>query len=133
MEKLAKPEYLGWFDTVQGKIGEETGNISSDEIMFRQKVKSFEDDILRLRSGAAISANEFERIQKFVMNLRQSHKTFKAKLNSIRDEINSIKETTIADLEMQGYGFKNNETESVEDIQRQLDEIEEKIRKAGGE
>jgi hypothetical protein len=114
--ELFKPEYVGkpFIDKFKGefakaaKMGKDMapgylagamreffGNASPEEIEFRKIVLEMGDDVLRARSGAAISEREYDRIAGFIANLSDEPTTFKTAMGRIVKESTALMESTV--------------------------------------
>ena len=90
-------------DTVGVKIGR-TDEKATKEATFRQVTKNISDTLLRLRSGAQINEQEYQRLLKLVPHANLPDHVFRARLKSLSTAIdNSIK---IRQGSLKESGFK---------------------------
>jgi hypothetical protein len=84
-EKLGKDYAPG---ALAGAMREFFGNASPEEVEFRRSILEMADDVLRARSGAAISESEYKRVTGFLAQLSDEPTTFKAAMERV------VKDTT---------------------------------------
>lgn len=82
----ANPRYVG---VGQNTLGGITQMFSDEEAAFRAQVENMKDSLLRMRSGAAITESEYQRLSSFVPNLNAltSETEFKGKLKQFKTEL----------------------------------------------
>jgi hypothetical protein len=94
-------DYVGPIRNIQKGVQEKyTGELGSEENEFRQLVKELSDDLLRLRSGAQINEQEYQRMLGFLP-------TTNLPANTFRDRLNSVKKTMIGKFESRGVKSEN--------------------------
>jgi hypothetical protein len=89
--EFAKAEKLGKDYTpgaLAGAMREFFGNATPEEVEFRRSILEMADDVLRARSGAAISESEYKRVTGFLAQLSDEPTTFKAAMERV------VKDTT---------------------------------------
>jgi hypothetical protein len=74
---------LGW-------LGEKTGQLSAEETAFRSYVAKLQDDLLRAKSGAAITENEYERMRSFLPDPSQNPEQFRSQLEIFTDQYQQL-------------------------------------------
>ena len=84
-------DYTGQFAGRWGAVKQWTGNASQREVVFRRVVNDMKDQLLRARSGAAITQSEYERLSNLVPNLTDPPTTFQAKLLGFRRGLDQSK------------------------------------------
>lgn len=98
----------GFVGPLQGPIGklkQITGlGAKEKEVIFRQVVKSIGDEILRLRSGAAINENEAKRLKEFIPQLESPDAVFLGQLKSLETEFDKI--ITLRQTALTESGFR---------------------------
>lgn len=82
VQKNHKPEFTGPLEGgVRGKFRDLTGiGANAEEVDFRSQLSSFENRLLRLRSGAAVTPQEYERIKKELPQASDPDNVFPTKL-----------------------------------------------------
>jgi hypothetical protein len=80
-----------------------TESPTSDQIIFRQITQMIGDDLVRLRSGAAISIPEYDRLMKMMPDPNLPPKTFKAKLEGLQRAFSRMVEAKQRILRETGY------------------------------
>ena len=90
---LHDPKFTGRVQGLAGAAKELTGvGVKEKEVMFRQVVKDISDTLLRLRSGAQINEQEYNRMLKLVPQANLPDDVFKGRLKSLETSIdNAIK------------------------------------------
>lgn len=96
MEEIFKPEYVGQISGRAGAVREFTGQISDEEVEMRQIVQDVKDTLLRARSGAAITVQEYNRLSKIVPNITDQPNVFKAKLRRFRRNLERLRSAKLA-------------------------------------
>ena len=86
------PGYVGQFEGRWGAVKEWTGNAGQREVVFRRVVADMKDQLLRARSGAAITQQEYERLATMVPNITDNEETFKGKLLGFRRAMDQSKQ-----------------------------------------
>lgn len=84
---LFDEKFVGPLAGRAGNITEWLGTIGEDESVFRSTVQRFQNELLKARSGAAVSEQEFERLKRETLDFSLNPKTYMAKLKSNRDFI----------------------------------------------
>lgn len=88
--ELFKPEYAGpvtqWTRWAKGM----TSGLPADETEFRSLVSNFENTLLKLRSGAAVTQQEFDRIKRELPQFGDPPKTFPIKLRVAREALENV-------------------------------------------
>jgi hypothetical protein len=87
IRNLYKPEYVGW---AQGPLGKMTSQFSSEETKFRRVTDSIKDTLLRMKSGAQINEQEYERLAKLTPTYNGSDENFLARLEGFETEVNTV-------------------------------------------
>ncbi|HYE89534.1 MAG TPA: hypothetical protein VEA38_00885 [Terriglobales bacterium] len=96
--EFAKAEKLGPNYTpgaLAGAMREFFGNATPEEVAFRRTVLELADDVLRARSGAAISETEYKRITGFLATLTDEPTTFKAAMERVVTETTDQMKTAV--------------------------------------
>ncbi len=86
-----------------GKLKETFGMLGDDETQFRRISANIADQLLRARSGAAITESEFTRMSKIVPQPTDSAPQFRAKLKDFRREMGNLYGTKLNLLKSAGY------------------------------
>lgn len=101
IEKSYDPKYVGRVQGVVGAVKELTGvKADKKESEFRQVTRDISDTLLRLRSGAQINEQEYQRMLKLVPTANLPEQVFEARLKSLRTAIKdsiSIRRGTMED------------------------------------
>ena len=91
---------------IQGRVGGiqsvTTGN-TPEEASFRASVSSLKNQLLKMRSGAAVTPSEFDRILTELPNESDPEENFLAKLQKTKENINLLKTTRMS---LQGDGAR---------------------------
>jgi hypothetical protein len=88
IEKSYDPKYVGRVQGVAGAAKELTGvGANKKESEFRQVTRDISDTLLRLRSGAQINEQEYQRMLKLVPTTNLPEQVFEARLKSLRTAI----------------------------------------------
>lgn len=99
IEEMFDGSYVG---PIQGRVGaakEATGiDTDTNESRFRQVTKDIGDTLLRLRSGAQINEQEYQRLLKVVPHANLPEDVFMARLKELRRAINQKMETRQGNL-----------------------------------
>jgi hypothetical protein len=94
IESLYDPAFVGFFDNIEAQISELTGiGANEKEIVFRRLVNDISDTILRLRSGAQINEQEYQRMLKLIPELGKSDEAFVGRLKGLKASIRSSIDT----------------------------------------
>jgi hypothetical protein len=88
---LFQPDYIGQWEGRWGAVKQWAGNASQREVVFRRIVHDMKDQLLRARSGAAITQQEYERLSQIVPNVTDADATFQAKLLGFRRALDQLK------------------------------------------
>lgn len=88
---LYKQEYVGPIRGRLGSVGELTGNITTDEVQLRRAVQDMKDTLLRARSGAAITQQEYSRLSELVPNLTDQPNVFEAKMQGFARSLEQLR------------------------------------------
>jgi len=107
IDDLYDPSYAG---PIEGRIkaGLETVTgvgVSERGISFRALVNELGDDLLRLKSGAQINEQEFQRLMKFLPNPNLPNKTFQSRLETFKTTMGSIIKTKEDALSASGFAI----------------------------
>ena len=97
MVTLFNRSYVGPIESRAGGIRSFTGFLlgkgqkdAEKEVIFRQIVKQLGDDLLRLRSGAQINEQEYQRMKGFLPKLTDPDWVFLSNLESVSDYIENL-------------------------------------------
>lgn len=102
--ELYNPEFVGRVQGPMGVVKEVTGagaNVAESE--FRQIVNDISDTLLRLRSGAQINEQEYQRLRKLVPTLNLPEAVFQARLRSLKTAIENSIRTRRGTMEQSGF------------------------------
>jgi hypothetical protein len=80
-----------------------TEKATSDEVIFRQMTDMIADNLLRMRSGAAINEQEYRRLKKLMPDYKQKKSTFKPKWEGLMRAIKHTIEGKKRALREAGY------------------------------
>jgi hypothetical protein len=86
IEAAYNPDFVGPARGRLGWLGEKTGQLSPEETAFRSYTERLKDDLLRARSGAAISEKEYERMLGFLPDPTQNPGQFQTQLRIFTDQ-----------------------------------------------
>jgi hypothetical protein len=92
---LFQPGYTGQWEGRWGAVKQWAGNASQREVVFRRIVQDMKDQLLRARSGAAITQSEYERLSQIVPNVTDADETFQAKLLGFRRALDQAKQSRL--------------------------------------
>jgi hypothetical protein len=92
---LFQPGYTGQWEGRWGAVKQWAGNASRREVVFRRIVQDMKDQLLRARSGAAITQQEYERLSQIVPNVTDADETFQAKLLGFRRALDQTKQSRL--------------------------------------
>lgn len=81
------PNFVGVYDSAVGAVKEKMGGISPKEARFRQIVAGLRNQILNIRSGAAVSPAEFDRIIEELPDPSTDEVTFIERVKKTRDNL----------------------------------------------
>lgn len=106
-QSLYKPEYVGGVmgafggkgsstGGVRGAVREATGNLTPDEVTFRQNTADIQDMLLRARSGAQINEQEYNRLTKIAPSLTDQPASYPGKLSNFLSELEKLKQNKIS-------------------------------------
>lgn len=85
--------YVGFFQGRIGGIESKTSGNTKQEASFRQAVSSLKNQLLKSRSGAAVTENEFERILTELPTENDPTENFLQKLRQTEENIKLLKQT----------------------------------------
>lgn len=89
---LWKPDFTSQVTGRTGAVREFTGDISTEEVQFRQKLKDVTDQLLRARSGAAITEGEYNRLAKMLPQPTDPPNVFQAKLEGFAEATQRLRD-----------------------------------------
>jgi len=92
---LYKPDYVGPIRGRTGTLGELTGNISTQEVQLRRSVADMKDTLLRARSGASITQQEYTRLRGLVPNITDQPTVFEGKMQGFARAIEQLREAKL--------------------------------------
>lgn len=92
---LFDPSYTGQFEGRWGAIKQWAGQTGQREVVFRRVVQDMKDQLLRARSGAAITQQEYERLSGLVPNVTDADTVFQAKLLGFRRALDQAKQARL--------------------------------------
>lgn len=87
---LMEDRFVGKVGGTGGAVREFTGQISDEEVEFRQIVADVKDSLLRARSGAAITESEYRRLSRITPNVTDMPRVFKAKLRRFKKNLRTV-------------------------------------------
>ena len=96
-------KYVG---PLRGRVGgaaEKLGWLKGDEKTFRSALAGFKNDLLKIRSGAAVTDNELKRISQELPDSVDSPKQFKAAFDRAVTQFRNAKNNYIMGLQKSGY------------------------------
>lgn len=78
-------KFVGPIEGRVGTVQQKLGTIGADAAVFREIVQRFMNELIKARSGSAVTDQEFERIKTETMDFSLNDKAYMAKLKSNRD------------------------------------------------
>lgn len=81
VKNLSDEKFVGQAKGRVGSFNQWLGTLGDEEATFRSAIAEFENELLKLRSGAAVTENEYKRFKKEVANTNVSPDQFLATLN----------------------------------------------------
>jgi len=98
MQELFQKDFVGKVTSVTAPIKAFTGQISEQQVSFRTAVSAYKNILIKLRSGTAVSAKEFKRLQGEAPNESDAAEVFVPKMKAAIRAINKAKATYFKNL-----------------------------------
>lgn len=89
---LYKADYVGPIRGRWGSVKGVTGDITTDEVQLRRSIEDMKDTLLRARSGAAITQQEYTRLSGLVPNVTDQPVVFEGKLEGFARAAEQLRE-----------------------------------------
>lgn len=103
-EQMYNPAFVGPVRGRMGALGQMTGiGVSNDEVDLRTLVASFRNQLLRLRSGAAVTPQEYERIKNELPDVNDPPQVFARKLAVAKDLLGAAIQNREAQFNQRGF------------------------------
>jgi len=113
VSNLMDKKFVGQIDGRVGSVKQKFGMLGDQEAMFRSAIATFENELLKLRSGAAVTESEYERFRKEVANTNVPVDQFVATLKANVTALKNKKSVYLTNLKKAGVdiaGFENDLT-----------------------
>lgn len=108
--KLYKSAWVGPIAGRTGAVEEKfLGTASKDQVKFYSWVRDIQDSLLRARSGAQINEQEYQRLANFLPDPNLPSKSFEARAERFKQELDIVMEEKRKALSEAGYGVKKPE------------------------
>jgi hypothetical protein len=98
-------KYIGVAKGRVGSVKQYLGLLGKEESIFRTAISEYQNELLKLRSGAAVTVPEYERFKKEVADVNSSPDQFKTVLARQRKYLENKKITTLKNWQKVGYNL----------------------------
>lgn len=103
INNLFDEKYVGFAKGRVGSFKQFLGKLGQDESLFRSAIAEYDNELLKLRSGAAVTENEYKRFKNEVANVNTSPEQFISVLGRQAKYLQNKKSTMIKNLQKAGY------------------------------
>ncbi len=144
IEEAYNPDYVGLAAGRIGGFSETTGiGIDETQALFRSAVAELGNELLKLRSGGAVTPSEYGRLQKEIPQVNLPPKVFMTRLNRMVKTLQTKRQILLDNLDKAGHnvdrfkigeeGLTDNDIDSLSDTEDELSTADQQlIEKARG-